>query len=91
MNAISFSATIDEYYYDSIDYSQSSRFGYIINQIQDREILEDKGKLEISWHRDINYYGRKYIKGWVRRGLSRWDITFDEFKSYSDFRLLQFC
>ena len=80
-HTISFSATIDEYYYDSIDCSRSSRFGYIIDQIQDRKI-EDKGKLQILWHRDINYYGRKYIKGWVRRGLNRWDITFDEFKSF---------
>jgi len=78
---ISFSATIDEYYYDSLDCSRSLRFGDMIDQIQDREI-EDNDKIQNLGHRDINYYGRKYIKGWVIRGLNRWDITFDEFKSF---------
>ena len=78
---ISFSATTDEYYYDSLDCSRSSRFGDMIGQIQDREI-EDNDKIQNLWHRDINYYGRKYIPGWRRRGLNRLDISFDEFRSF---------
>jgi hypothetical protein len=79
---ISFSATTDEYYYDSLDCSQSSRFGHMIDQIQDREI-EDNDKIQNIWHhRDINYYGRKYIPGWRIRGLNRLDITFNKFRSF---------
>jgi len=78
---ISFSATIDEYYYDSLGCSRSSRFGHMIDQIQDREI-GDNDKIQKIWHQDINYYGRKHIPGWRRRGLNRLDISFDEFRSF---------
>jgi hypothetical protein len=78
---ICFSGNIDEYYYDSLNYGPSSGFDDTNDMIQDR-MIQDKAKLQNVWHRDINYYGRKYIPGWTRRGLHRLDISFDEFKTF---------
>jgi len=78
---ICFSASIDEYYYDSLYFGQSLGSDDTVNMIQDRKI-GDEAKLQSLWHRDINYYGRRYIPGWTRSGLHRLDISFDEFKTF---------
>ena len=80
-HVICFSANIDEYYYDSLNCGSSSGSDGAVDTIQDRKI-GDNAKLQNLWYRDINYYGRKNIPGWTRRGLHRLDISFDEFKTF---------
>lgn len=80
-HVICFSGNIDEYYYDSLNCGPSSGSDDAIDMIQDR-MIQDKAKIQNLWYRDINYYGRKYIPGWTRRGLHRLDISFDEFKTF---------
>ena len=48
---------------------------------QGREIKEPENLKKI-WVRDINNLGRRYIRGWVRRGINRLDISLDELEAF---------
>ena len=80
-HTICFSANIDHHYSWGLECTQNSWCNNEFEVLQDRK-LGDEEDLENLWHVDINYFGRKFIKGWVVRGVNRWDISFNEFKSF---------
>ena len=78
---ISLRANLDHHYCGGPKCVLISKSNDIFRVIDDPELVKMEA-LENLWLQDINYYGRKYIKGWVRRGLNRFDTSFCEFKSF---------
>ena len=55
---------------------------YDIPQVrQCRKIIQPEDLKKI-WLRDINQLGRRYIRGWVRRGLNMLDFSSNELDSF---------
>jgi hypothetical protein len=48
---------------------------------QDQKLIEPED-LKIIWLRDINQLGRRYVGGWVRRGLNMLDFSSNELDSF---------
>ena len=80
-HTIGFSGNIDHHHSWGLECTQNSWCNNEFEVIQDRK-LGDEEDLENLWHLDINNFGRRFIKGWVVRGVNRWDISFYEFKSF---------
>ena len=77
----SFRANLDQHYCESPGYTLISRSNDIYHVKQDPGLVLNED-LKMVWLRDINIFGRRYIKGWVRRGLNRLDTSYCEFNSF---------
>lgn len=80
-HSISFKANLDHYHNKSPKSTLIWRSNDTFHMKQDPELVGNE-ELENIWLRDINLYGRRYIKGWVRRGLNRLDTSYYEFKAF---------
>jgi hypothetical protein len=45
-------------------------------------MINKSENLKNIWLQNINILGRRYIGGWVRRGVNRLDISFDELEAF---------
>ena len=46
------------------------------------QMINKSENLKNIWLRDINILGRRYRRGWVRRGVNRLDISFGELEAF---------
>ena len=53
-----------------------------INGVIKGQMINKSENLKNIWLRNINILGRRYIRGWVRRGVNRLDIRFDELEAF---------
>jgi len=63
------------------DCCQTSTLSEQSDVLDSRELDKSEELLKL-WYGKTNDLGRKYIKGWVRRGRDIIDITFNEFKLF---------